>query len=134
MREASVLWANEKGDQFHFPNCIEIHHQMAKYQPGFISQPPVGDDGEIPESPLFNDVGHVMGDEMIRPMGQKAEAKDEKHKTASIGKTTVDMKGLESSSNTLANAITEASRIENDNGSCEMWMRSRQNYIHICTA
>jgi len=107
---------------------------MAKYQPGFISQPPVGDDGEIPESLVFNDVGHVMGHEMIRPMGQKAvkkKAKEEKHKTARIGKTAVDMKGLESLSNNLANAIKEASRIKNDNSSCEMWMKQADLYMKM---
>jgi len=120
-------------EQFRSPNCIEILHQMAKYQPGCISQPQVGEDGEIPGSPVFNDVGHVMGDEMIRPMGQKAakkKAKEEKYKTASIGKTTVDMKGLvESSLNCLANAMKEASRLENDNRSSEMWMKQAELYL-----
>ena len=121
-------------EQFRSPNCIEILHQMAKYQPGCISQPQVGEDGEIPASPVFNDVGHVMGDEMIRPMGQKAakkKAKEEKYKTASIGKTTVDMKGLESSLNYLANAMKEASRLENDNRSSEMWMKQAEVYMKM---
>ena len=135
VREASILWANEKGEPFRFPNCIEIMHQMAKYQPGFVCKPQEGEDGEEIDGRIFNDVGHVMGDEMIRPMGQKAAKKKEKEEkmnnTKASSSKKVNMDGLESSANNLANAIKEGNRLENDNRRCEMWMKQADMYMKL---
>ena len=80
--KASEAFWEEKGCPFKFPHCVDILHQLPKFNPMEDDDQSIditGDDASVNDGhlkpkakPKTNRIGQPMGSNMTRPMGQKA--------------------------------------------------------------